>query len=48
MKLDFLSSGKKPDRIYEKPLVRTVSVDKEGLLCVSTTIKDFDEEKFDW
>ena len=47
-RLDFLSSGNQPDRVYEKPLVRTVSVDNEGLLCVSTTIKDFDEEKFDW
>ena len=47
-KIDFLSSGHQPDRVYEKPLVRVVSIDNEGLLCISQIIDNYDEEKFEW
>ena len=47
-RLDFLSSGNKPDGVYEKPILRLVDVDNEGLLCLSPTINNFDEEKFEW
>ena len=47
-RLDFLSPGNQPDRVYEKPLMRFLSVDNEGLLCLSPTINNYDEEKFEW
>ena len=47
-KLYFLSSGSQPDGVYEKPVSRLVEVDTEGLLCLSPTIGNYDEEKFEW